>query len=75
MNKARALFVCLGGRRGRRPAFARGARLSIHFMDNVGKNWSLTMEILLVILGLITAIFDLSTGEFLDALFFIFEFF
>ena len=33
------------------------------------------MEILLILLGLITAIFDLSTGEFLDALGFIFNFF
>jgi len=33
------------------------------------------MEILLVILGLVTAIFDLSVGEFFEALFFIFDFF
>jgi len=33
------------------------------------------MEILLILLGIITAVFDLSLVEFLDGLSFIFEFF
>ena len=33
------------------------------------------MEILLILLGIITAVFDLSLDEFLDGLSFIFEFF